>query len=176
MFGQMYNPVKWTTTVEKISDKEYVLKAKAVIQSGWHLYGQYIEEGGPSPTAFTFKNQPKKFELIGKTTEDKGHETVDKIFDMKIKYFEDKALFTQKIKFISDDISNISAEVDFMVCDDSNCLPPSTEELTFKIPSEKKLASAEETAILKKDSVITEEKSVSQIEEKKIKRRNFNFI
>ncbi|MNX59311.1 Thiol:disulfide interchange protein DsbD precursor [compost metagenome] len=166
MFGQMYNPVKWTTTVEKVSDKEYILKAQAVIQSGWHLYGQYIEEGGPSPTAFTFKNQLKKFELIGKTTEGKGHETVDKIFDMKIKYFEDKALFTQKIKFISDDVSNIVAEVDFMVCDDSNCLPPSTEELTFKIPSEKKLVSAEETPIVKKDSVISEEKAVSQAEEK----------
>ncbi|WP_343586102.1 cytochrome c biogenesis protein CcdA [Flavobacterium sp.] len=169
MFGQMYNPVKWTTTVEKISDKEYILKAQAKIQSGWHLYGQYIEEGGPSPTAFTFKNQPKKFELIGKTTEDKGHETVDKIFDMKIKYFEDKALFTQKIKFISDDISDVAAEVDFMVCDDSNCLPPSTEELTFKIPKEKKLASAEETAVVKNDSVTKEEKSASQTEEKKSK-------
>ncbi|UPZ17757.1 protein-disulfide reductase DsbD family protein [Flavobacterium humidisoli] len=169
MFGQMYNPVKWATTVEKISDKEFILKAQAKIQSGWHLYGQYIEEGGPSPTAFTFKNQSKKFELIGKTTEDKGHETVDKIFDMKIKYFEDKALFTQKIKFISDDISNIAAEVDFMVCDDSNCLPPSTEELTFKIPNEKKLASAEETPNVKKDSVSVEEKAVSQTEEKKSK-------
>jgi len=169
MFGQMYNPVKWTTTVEKISDKEFILKAQAKIQSGWHLYGQYIEEGGPSPTAFTFKNQSKKFDLIGKTTEDKGHETVDKIFDMKIKYFEDKALFTQKIKFISDDVSNIAAEVDFMVCDDSNCLPPSTEELTFKIPTEKKLASAEDIAIVKKNSVITEEKTVSQTEEKKSK-------
>jgi thiol:disulfide interchange protein len=169
MFGQMYNPVKWTTTVEKVSDKEYILKAQAVIQSGWHLYGQYIEEGGPSPTAFTFKKQLKKFELIGKTTEDKGHETVDKIFDMKIKYFEDKALFTQKIKFISDDVSNIVAEVDFMVCDDSNCLPPSTEELTFKIPNEKKLVSAEEAPIVKKDSVSIEEKTVSQTEEKKSK-------
>ncbi|WP_286971093.1 protein-disulfide reductase DsbD family protein [Flavobacterium sp. UBA4854] len=169
MFGQIYNPVKWTTTVEKISDKEYILKAQAKIQSGWHLYGQYIEEGGPSPTAFTFKNQPKKFELIGKTTEDKGHETVDKIFDMKIKYFEDQALFTQKIKFISDDISDVAAEVDFMVCDDSNCLPPSTEELTFKIPKEKKLASAEETAVVKTDSVTKEEKSVSQTEEKILK-------
>jgi len=97
MFGQMYNPVKWSTSVEKISDKEYVLKAQAVIQSGWHLYGQYIEEGGPSRTAFTFKNTKKNFELVGKTTEEKGHEVVDKIFDMKIKYFEDKALFTQKI-------------------------------------------------------------------------------
>ncbi|WP_276380890.1 cytochrome c biogenesis protein CcdA [Flavobacterium sp. H4147] len=165
MFGQMYNPVKWSTTVEKISEREYILKAQAKIQSGWHLYGQYIEEGGPSPTAFSFNNQPKKFELIGKTTEDKGHETVDKIFDMKIKYFEDKALFTQKIKFTSNEIANISAAVDFMVCDDSNCLPPSTEELIFKIPNEKKAAPAEETPIVKTDSV-TPEKTVIQPGEK----------
>jgi thiol:disulfide interchange protein DsbD len=166
MFGQMYNPVKWSTSVEKISDKEYVLKAQAVIQSGWHLYGQYIEEGGPSRTAFTFKNSNKKFELIGKTTEEKGHEVVDKIFDMKIKYFEDKALFTQKIKFTSDEISNVSGEVEFMVCDDSNCLPPTSEELTFKIPSEKKVAAVEETSAVKEDTVISEEKTVVQTEEK----------
>ncbi|MDQ6531288.1 cytochrome c biogenesis protein CcdA [Flavobacterium sp. LHD-85] len=171
MFAQMYNPVKWSTSVEKVSDKEYILKAKAIIQSGWHLYGQYIEEGGPSRTAFTFKNPNKNFELIGKTTEEKGHEVVDKIFDMKIKYFEDKALFTQKIKFTSDNISNIEGEVEFMVCDDSNCLPPTSEELAFKIPTEKKLAATEETAIVKEDSTTakTEEKAVVQTEEKAIK-------
>ncbi|WDF64499.1 protein-disulfide reductase DsbD family protein [Flavobacterium sp. KACC 22763] len=171
MFAQMYNPVKWSTSVEKVSDKEYILKAQAKIQSGWHLYGQYIEEGGPSRTAFTFKNPNKNFELIGKTTEEKGHEVVDKIFDMKIKYFEDKALFTQKIKFTSDNISNIEGEVEFMVCDDSNCLPPTSEELTFKIPTEKKLAATEETAIVKEDTTTakTEEKAVVQTEEKAIK-------
>ncbi|AOC93740.1 Thiol:disulfide interchange protein DsbD precursor [Flavobacterium anhuiense] len=171
IFGQMYNPVKWSTSVEKVSDKEYVLKAKAVIQSGWHLYGQYIEEGGPSRTAFIFKNANKKFELIGKTTEEKGHEVVDKIFDMKIKYFEDKALFTQKIKLTPEGISSIEGEVEFMVCDDSNCLPPTTEELSFKIPNEKKLASSEETVAVKEDSVSakTGEKTVVQTEEKAIK-------
>jgi thiol:disulfide interchange protein DsbD len=169
MFGQMYNPVKWSTSVEKISDKEYILKAQAVIQSGWHLYGQYIEEGGPSPTAFTFKNTQKKFELIGKTTEDKGHETVDKIFDMKIKYFEEKAVFTQKIKFTSDEISNIAVEVEFMVCDDSNCLPPSSEELSFKIPNAKKLASAEEKAVdVKKDAAEITENTIAKTEEKAV--------
>lgn len=146
MFGQMYNPVKWTTSVEKISEKEYILKAEATIQSGWHLYGQYIEEGGPSATAFTFKNPKKNFELINKTTEDKGHEVVDKIFNMKIKYFEDKALFTQKIKFTSDEIINIAADVEFMVCDDSNCLPPTTEELSFKFPNAKKAVAQEGNA------------------------------
>ncbi len=162
MFAQMYNPVKWSTSVEKISDKEYVLKAQAVIQSGWHLYGQYIEEGGPSRTVFSFKNPKKSFELIGKMTEEKGHEVQDKIFDMKIKYFEDKALFTQKIKFTSDEVSNIAAEVEFMVCDDNNCLPPSSEELVFKIPNVKKIAVVEETAIAKNDSVVTEVKTVSK--------------
>jgi len=164
MFGQMYNPVKWSTSVEKISDKEYVLKAEAVIQSGWHLYGQYIEEGGPSATAFTFKNSKKNFELNGKTTEGKGHEVVDKIFNMKIKYFEDKALFTQKIKFTSDQITNIAAEVEFMVCDDSNCLPPSSEELTFKIPNSKKLASAEETTAIKDSAIVDEKATIEKVE------------
>ena len=164
MFAQMYNPVKWSTSVEKISDKEYLLKAQAIIQSGWHLYGQYIEEGGPSPTAFTFKNTQKNFELIGKTTEGKGHEVVDKIFDMKIKYFEDKALFTQKIKFTSDKISNIAADVEFMVCDDSNCLPPSSEELSFKIPNTNEASAAGEIAATKNDAVVTEDKTIATSE------------
>ncbi|PXY43108.1 protein-disulfide reductase DsbD family protein [Flavobacterium hydrophilum] len=151
MFGQMYNPVKWKTSAKQISEKEYLLKVEAEIQSGWHLYGQYIEEGGPSRTAFTFKNPNKNFELIGKTTEEKGHEVQDKIFDMKIKYFEGKALFTQKIKVISGSLTAVNAEVEFMVCDDSNCLPPSSEELVFKIPASKQ-AVAEETATAKIDT------------------------
>lgn len=159
--AQMYNPVKWKTSVEKLSDKEYLLKVEAEIQSGWHLYGQYIEEGGPSKTAFTFKNPNKDFELTGKTTEEKGHEVQDKIFDMKIKYFEGKALFTQKIKFTSKVSSKIEAEVEFMVCDDSNCLPPTTEELTFKIPEEKNLASAEGLAVVK-DSAVSAEKTIDK--------------
>lgn len=157
----MYNPVKWKTSVEKLSDKEYLLKVQAEIQSGWHLYGQYIEEGGPSKTAFTFKNPNKDFELTGKTTEEKGHEVQDKIFDMKIKYFEGKALFTQKIKFTSKVSSKIEAEVEFMVCDDSNCLPPTTEDLTFKIPEEKNLASAEGLAVVK-DSAVSAEKTIDK--------------
>jgi thiol:disulfide interchange protein DsbD len=166
----MYNPVKWKTSVEKISDQEYLLKVQAEIQSGWHLYGQYIEEGGPSKTAFTFNNPNKNFDLIGKTTEEKGHEVVDKIFDMKIKYFEGKALFTQKIKFTATPVSKVTASVDFMVCDDSNCLPPTTEELMFKIPEIAKTAAVTvneiandtaklvtETAVKKEEKAVTKE-------------------
>lgn len=143
-FSQIHNPIKWTTTVEKISEKEYVLNAVATIQTGWHLYGQYIQEGGPSATVFTFKNPKNKYQLMGITVEEVGHEVVDKIFDMKIKYFEDKAVFKQKIKFISNEITLINAEVGFMVCDDSSCLPPTTEELLFDFSTIKKTASKED--------------------------------
>ncbi|MFV8341993.1 protein-disulfide reductase DsbD family protein [Flavobacterium sp. XS2P39] len=163
-FGQIYNPVKWSTSVEKISEKEYILKAEAVIQSGWHLYGQYIEEGGPSPTAFIFKNPQKKFKLVGKTEEDKGHEVVDKIFNMKIKYFEKKALFQQKILFTSDKIGNITADVEFMVCDDSNCLPPSSEQLSFKFPNAKKVAVAEAVVAADSTRASKEETNVTKKE------------
>ncbi|MEN2402523.1 cytochrome c biogenesis protein CcdA [Flavobacterium sp. MC2016-06] len=170
MSGQMYNPVKWKTSVEKISEKEYLLKAQAEIQSGWHLYGQFIEEGGPSRTAFTFKNPNKSFELIGKTTEEKGHEVQDKIFNMEIKYFEDKALFTQKIKFTSDNIANIEAEVEFMVCDDSNCLPPSSEELKFKIPNAPKTAAAEKVNADTTDAIAENETAAKEeIVQKEVK-------
>lgn len=147
-YSQIHNPIKWTTTVEKISDKEYVLNAVATIQTGWHLYGQYIQEGGPSATVFKFENPTNKYQLMGKTVEDTGHEVVDKIFDMKIKYFEDKAVFKQKIKFTSNTISTVNAEVGFMVCDDSSCLPPTTEELIFDFSNIKKTTSQEENSLV----------------------------
>lgn len=142
-YSQIHNPIKWTTTIEKISDKEYVLNAVATIQTGWHLYGQYIQEGGPSATVFAFKNPKNQYQLMGKTVEEAGHEVVDKIFDMKIKYFEDKAVFRQKIKF-NNEITSVHAEVEFMVCDDSSCLPPTTEELLFDFSTIKKTASMQD--------------------------------
>ena len=47
--SQIHDPVKWNTTVEKVSDTEYDLVLKATIDSGWHLYSQNVPEGGPIP-------------------------------------------------------------------------------------------------------------------------------
>lgn len=50
--AQIYNPVKRKTSVQKISDTEYELQAKAIIENGWHLYSQFVAEGGPNNTTF----------------------------------------------------------------------------------------------------------------------------
>ena len=132
-YAQVFEPVSWKTSIEKISEDESYLVATATIDSGWHLYGQEIPSGGPRPTVFTF--QPNEgYELIGKTSEDEGITEDDKIFKMKIKYFSFKATFKQKVKLLQKDVK-IDAQVQFMVCDDTRCLPPKTEDLFFSTGS-----------------------------------------
>jgi thiol:disulfide interchange protein DsbD len=55
-FSQIHEPVKWSTSVKKISDTEYKLISKATIEPGWHLYSQKVPEDGPLPTTFTYTN------------------------------------------------------------------------------------------------------------------------
>ncbi|WP_299712113.1 thioredoxin family protein [uncultured Tenacibaculum sp.] len=138
-FSQILDPVKWKTKTEKLSDTEYYLISTATIDQGWHLYAQEIPKGGPIATSFSF--QPNdNYELVGETIEDVGITEDDKVFKMKIKYFEKRATFKQKIKLLAKD-AVIEASVQFMVCNDTRCLPPRSEEFTF-FTSEKSKASA----------------------------------
>ncbi|WP_147679027.1 protein-disulfide reductase DsbD family protein [Algibacter pacificus] len=130
--AQIVDPVKWNASVEKLSDTEYILIAEAQIESGWHLYSQNVPEGGPIATTFTFDDANSKITLIGNTLEEIGHSVNDPVFDMVIKFFENKAAFKQKIK-VSEPVESIQAFVEFMVCDDARCLPPTEVDLTFNI-------------------------------------------
>ena len=134
--AQIHDPVKWKTSVEKVSETEYDLIIKATIDSGWHLYSQNVPEGGPIPTSFSFKESKKEYELIGKMVEGKGHEVHDPVFDMDIKYFGDEATFKQRIKVLSKNNITITGALEFMVCDDTNCLPPTDVDYSFEVGSQ----------------------------------------
>jgi thiol:disulfide interchange protein DsbD len=129
-FSQMYNPVKWSTQVEKISDSEYKLISIATIEKGSHLYAQNIPEGGPIPTEFTYTNEDNNYKLLGETEEEEGITVNDAVFEMEIKYFEDTAIFEQNIQLVNP-IDKISGSVLFMACDDEKCTPPTDVELVF---------------------------------------------
>ncbi|AUS05824.1 protein-disulfide reductase DsbD family protein [Pseudotamlana carrageenivorans] len=130
--AQIFNPVKWGTSVEKLSDTEYKLITKATIEKGWHLYAQNVPENGPVPTTFTYDDTHGQFKTIGNTTEEKGHTINDPVFEMKITFFEGTAVFEQKIA-VSGDVKTINGSVEFMVCDDTRCLPPTEEDLIFNL-------------------------------------------
>lgn len=129
--AQIVKPIKWETAVKKISGSEYELVATATINSGWHLYTQTVPEDGPIPTTFTFKSD-SRYAKKGNTKEGEGKTVHDSVFNMKIKFFENKATFKQRIKVLKP-IKTITGEVEFMVCDDTQCLPPTTIDLEFNL-------------------------------------------
>lgn len=132
VFSQIEDPIKWSTSVEKLSDSTFVLVSEAIIEEGWHLYAQEVPQDGPIPTSFSFDTSQGSFLLEGKTQEENGVVVDDAVFQMKIKFFEKKTVFKQKIKVLKD-IETINAIVEFMVCDDTKCLSPTEVDLVFDL-------------------------------------------
>lgn len=135
VLAQIFNPVKWSTEVKRISETEAELIIHAKIDHKWHLYSTKATEGddpGPVPTEFTFEKS-KDFELVGKITEGKPIKEHDPNFDMIVAYFAKSATFKQKIKVFNNSNFKIKGNVNYMVCDDQRCLPPTDEELIFEI-------------------------------------------
>jgi len=143
--AQILEPVAWTTSVEKISDTEYDLIASAQIDAGWHLYSQDVPDNGPIPTTFSFVITDD-FKLIKTVSEEKGHTIDDPVFNMRIKFFENKAEFRQRIKILNEELSVVNGEVEFMVCDDTRCLPPSYIDLNFRLKNSEAATASSETA------------------------------
>ena len=128
--AQIYDPVSFTTSVKEIGENKYTLIITAKIDKNWHIYSQNVPKGGPAPTAFTFPKS-KNYKTIGGVTEPGGHEVDDPVFNMRIKYFADKAVFMQNIERKTADAFTINASIFFMVCNDNSCLPPGDKDLKF---------------------------------------------
>jgi thiol:disulfide interchange protein DsbD len=130
--AQIFNPVDWEFSQKQLSDTEIELQFKASIEDYWHLYSQHIDDDGPVPTEFTFTTTDG-FELVGNMHEGEPLEEFDPNFDMILKYFGKEAIFTQKVKVISATDFTLDGNVYFMVCDESQCLPPEEVEFSFDI-------------------------------------------
>lgn len=131
--GQIFDPVTWKYSYEKVSDTEFELVFKAEIEDTWHLYSQDIPKGGPIPTSFSFE-ESSQFELIGPVVEvTVPKEKFDPSFDMTVKLFSVEAVFKQRVKVNATEDVNIQGSVEFMSCDDERCLPPKEDDFEFFI-------------------------------------------
>ncbi len=122
--------VKWSATTEQLAGNEYNIIFEAEIPAPYHMYDMGPYEGGPNATSFTF--QPTEgVEFVGKVeqlTQPKRY--FDEMFQMEIGTFEKTARFAQKVALKGDN-ATLKASVEWMVCNDTNCMPPTDEELTI---------------------------------------------
>jgi thiol:disulfide interchange protein len=138
--------VSWTYSQKKISADEFELIFKATIEPGWHLYSQIEAKDGPLPTLFEFEKS-NDYKLIGKTSEPKPIEHAEPVFDNQVlRFFENSAIFRQKIKALTDKPFVVKGIIDGMACNESMCQKFSpTPEFSFKV--EGAVVSAIETPI-----------------------------
>lgn len=157
--AQIVEPVKWSSSVVKVSDTEIDLIITANIENNWHLYSQYTPEGGALPLVFTFKNQKGNYQLIGKTKEGKYKKSFNEIFEIEEYYFQTSAKFTQRIKILNSNLKTISLLADGQACIDGKCVQTEAN-LKFNLPELKVLESTEtliDSAAKTTDSVATSE-------------------
>jgi len=128
-FAQIETPVTWSYAQKKISKTEAIVYLKATIQDGWHIYSQNVKPGGPVKTTIKFAPS-KDFVKVGTTTEPKSLSKFEKVFDMNVGYFEKQVIFQQKIKLNKPE-TLVKGTIEFMVCDESRCLPP--DEVQFSV-------------------------------------------
>ncbi len=163
LFSQIFEPIKWESSVKEESENVYILSFAATLEKGWHIYSQKevdTDDIAPTATEFTFYNEEKAYELVGETIEPEGIQKFDKVFEMDIKYFEDSVMFTQKIKRLDPSLKTVKAEVFFGVCDDEKCLAPDIVEFNLNL-SGKNIDETENPDVSKSFSEDTDRESTS---------------
>lgn len=134
LFAQSGKKVSWTYSAKKIEGNEYEIRLSATIQPGWHMYSQNQSSDAIAlPTKITFTKNPL-VTLQGNTTE-KGKllDEYEKATASRSKYYQGKVDFIQKIKLKGSAKTSVSGEIEFMVCDDKQCLPPEKVKFSIKL-------------------------------------------
>ncbi|MEO8765145.1 MAG: protein-disulfide reductase DsbD domain-containing protein [Ginsengibacter sp.] len=120
--AQILNPAKFDYTCVKKGANQFEVHIKASVQPMWHIYSIYNPEGGAQATALTFSNA----KVIGKAKEMGKLKTVfEKEFKVNQKFFEQNVDFVQIVK-VDPGAKKVSGTIEYMVCNDKQCLPPKT--------------------------------------------------
>lgn len=161
--AQIKDPVKFKTELTPLSDTEAEVVFTATIDKGWHVYSTDLGDGGPIAATFNVDNK-SGIELVGKLKPvGKEVSTFDKLFEMKVRYFENTAKFVQKVKLTGGAYA-IEGYLEYGACDDESCLPPT--EVPFKFSGVAKAGNAAATKTEQPKTEQPEQKVVDKAEKK----------
>jgi thiol:disulfide interchange protein DsbD len=131
------NPIIWEVNSSLVQDGIYKLEISAKLEKGWHLYSQFLEQNegydplnSPFSTYITYELN-SDFDTIGSTKEIGVETHYDPVWESEISFFNEKAMFTQLIKSNSLDSTLLKGNINFMICNETQCLPP--EDYSFTI-------------------------------------------
>lgn len=126
--------VNWVFSSKKITGNTYEVKMIASINGKYHIYAQNPGVEGPVATTISFTKNPV-VTLDGKIKETgKMIQKHEAAWDGKVNFFEKTVEYTQLVK-VKSPKTTLLGNIEFMVCDDKECLPPATVPFSIKIGS-----------------------------------------
>lgn len=125
--------VTWTGMAERLDDNAYRIVLEAAIPAGYHMYDMGPYDGGPNATTITFTPNEDITLEGGVEQLDTPHRYFDELFGMEIGTFSGKARFAQRVKLAAPQAA-LKAQIEWMICDDTSCMPPDDTELTIAVP------------------------------------------
>lgn len=135
MPGQAEPPVKFTFIAEPADDGTVMVHAQAAIDEGWYMYATELpRDDGPLPTEFRIKRSGS-FEVLDGIGEPEPKEGYDPNFAMVLRYHQEEATFTRRLRPGTAGAFDVEGEVEFMCCTDRTCLPPVVLKFSLAVPA-----------------------------------------
>lgn len=128
--AQIHEPIQFNSELKTLSAGEAEVIFTGTIEEGWHVYSTDLGDGGPISATFNI-DKLSGAELAGKLKPvGKEISSFDKLFEMKVRYFEHKVQFVQKLKLTGGAYS-VEGYLEYGACNDENCLPPTQVSFNF---------------------------------------------
>lgn len=124
--------VTWKSSVEPLGGDAYRIVLEAAIPAGYHMYDMGPYEGGPTATTIVL-TPGEGVQLDGPVEQlTKAHTYYDELFGMQIGTLSGKPRFAQKVHLATAK-GTVAAQLEWMICNESSCMPPDDTELTIEI-------------------------------------------
>jgi thiol:disulfide interchange protein len=132
--GGASEPVNWELTTERIADGRWKLRFTATVQEGWYIYSQQSFGDGPIPTSITLDSTITHAKLQGQGQEEGKDmmEGMDEMFGIEVRKFKHVVSFIHELE-VSDPAKDVKGVVNYMTCDDSQCLFPDPVPFTVNL-------------------------------------------
>ena len=127
--AQIVDPIQSSAQLKTGKTAEGEIVFNLDIEQGWHVYSVNLGSSGPIEASFHVNKMDGVEKVGGLVARGNEISKMDNLFGMKLRFFEHKAQFVQKIRFTKPNYT-IDAYLEYGACNDETCMPP--QEVTFK--------------------------------------------
>lgn len=152
--------ISWSFKVVKVDENHADIVITADLIEHWHVYSMNHDPAKADftgmPTKFVFKTNDN-YRLVGRAKDAKKAKLHTDVLGESL-FFEDVAIFKQRIEVLTDKAFNIDFEYEFQVCDENGCLFPPAQQASVQVKGYKPPSKEEVEADLEVDGDTAKDK------------------